>query len=265
MKVGYLQMNPRMLAVRENVEAALRRLARVEADLIVLPELFNTGYNFRSAAEVRRVAETIPGPTTAALSMLARAKGCAVVAGMAERDGARLYNSAVLVTPTRVERYRKIHLFKDEKRFFSPGNLGFQVWTVRAAGRAARTTPVRVGVMVCFDWFFPESMRTLALKGAEIVAHPANLVLPYCPEAMKTRCLENRVFAVTADRVGTERGLRYIGRSQVVDTRGRVLKRAGAVGESSGVVSIEPGEARAKRLNRFNDLLGDRRPSAYAR
>ena len=256
LQVAYLQTNPRMLRVGENVEAALRRLARVEADLIVLPELFNTGYNFRSIAEVRRVAEPIPGPTTAALSMMARAKGCAIVAGIAERDGARLYNSAVLVTPTRVERYRKIHLFKDEKRLFSPGNLGFHVWSVRG---------VKIGVMVCFDWFFPESMRTLALRGAEIIAHPANLVLPYCPEAMKTRCLENRVFAVTADRVGVERGLRYIGRSQVVDTRGRVLKRAGATGEASGVVTIHPGEAREKRLNRFNDLLGDRRPSAYAR
>ena len=256
MRVAYLQTNPRMLRVGENVEAALRRLARVEADLIVLPELFNTGYNVRSISEIRRVAEPVPGPTTAALSFMARAKGCAIVAGLAERDGARLYNSAVLVTPTRVERYRKVHLFKDEKRFFSPGNLGFRVWSVRG---------VRIGVMVCFDWFFPESMRTLALKGAEVVAHPANLVLPYCPEAMKTRCLENGVFAVTADRVGTERGLRYIGRSQVVDTRGRVLKRAGATDEASGVVAIEPGEAREKRLNRFNDLLGDRRPSAYAR
>lgn len=254
-RVGYLQTNPGMFRVRENVEVVTRRLERVRADLVVLPELFNSGYNFRSRAEVRRVAEPVPGPTTEALRRVARRNGCAIVAGLAERDGTRLYNSAVLVTAGGTRLYRKVHLFHNEKRWFSPGNLGFRVWEVRG---------VRIGVMVCFDWFFPESMRTLALRGAEVVAHPANLVLPYCPEAMKTRCLENRVFAVTADRVGKERGLRYIGRSQVVDTKGRVLSRAGASGEAAAVVSIRPAEARVKQLNPFNDLFRDRRPSLYA-
>jgi predicted amidohydrolase len=118
--------------------------------------------------------------------------------------------------------------------------------------------------MVCFDWFFPEAARTLALKGADLIAHPANLVLPYCPEAMRTRCLENRVFAVTCNRVGRERGLRYIGQSQIVDPWGKILSRASGTLEASAAVSVDLRLARSKRLNAANDLFSDRRPAVYA-
>jgi len=85
--------------------------------------------------------------------------------------------------------YRKTHLFSEEKLYFTPGNTGFRVW---------ETGICRIGIMICFDWFFPESMRSLTLQGAEVIAHPANLVLPHCPGAMPVRCLENGVYAVTA-------------------------------------------------------------------
>lgn len=254
-KVGFVQTRPRLFNVRENVSRALELLKRLRAKLIVLPELFNTGYNFRSKKEVEKVAEPIPeGFTCQSLRELARRKKCAIVAGLAERANGRFYNSAVFVTPKGIKRYRKIHLFKDEKRFFSPGNLGFQVFEAFGA---------RVGVMICFDWFFPESCRTLAVKGAEIIAHPANLVLPYCPEAMKTRSLENRVFTITADRVGQERGLRYMGQSQITDLRGNILYRAGKANEEIFSVEISPREARRKQINPFNHLLKDRRPLYY--
>lgn len=255
MRVGFIQTNPKLLKPRENVSRALELLKRLRADLIVLPELFNTGYNFRSKKEVEKVAEAIPdGFTSQVLLAEVRRKKCAIVAGIAERANGKLYNSAVFVTPKSVKRYRKIHLFKDEKRFFAPGNLGFQVFEAFGA---------KIGVMICFDWFFPESCRTLAVKGAEIIAHPANLVLPYCPEGMKTRSLENRIFTITADRAGRERGLRYMGQSQVTDVRGKVLYRAGKANEEIFSVEISPREARRKKINPFNDLLGDRRMKYY--
>ncbi|HXZ25013.1 MAG TPA: nitrilase-related carbon-nitrogen hydrolase, partial [Nitrospiria bacterium] len=101
-----------------------------------------------------------------------------------------------------------------------------------------------------------------------VICHPANLVLPYCPEAMRTRSIENRLFTATANRVGTEaRGgrppLTYIGRSQITDPRGRLLFRASATGESVGVVQIDPSLARDKRLNSYNDLWEARKPAAY--
>jgi 5-aminopentanamidase len=123
-------------------------------------------------------------------------------------------------------------------------------------------------MMVCFDWFFPESARMLALKGAQVICHPSNLVLPYCQTAMVTRCLENRVFAVTCNRTGTEhRGgkvLHYTGASQVVDTGGNLLSRAGENEEVAVVVDIDPAKAQDKQLNLHNNLFGDRRPSFYS-
>ena len=118
--------------------------------------------------------------------------------------------------------------------------------------------------MICFDWFFPESARTLALRGADIIAHPSNLILPHCPDAMVTRCIENRVFAVTANRIGSEqRGdkekLMFIGKSQIASPMGEILYRASGDKEELTVVEIAVERARDKNLNSFNDLFDDRK------
>jgi predicted amidohydrolase len=118
--------------------------------------------------------------------------------------------------------------------------------------------------MICFDWFFPESARTLALKGAQVIAHSANLVLPWGPEGMKIRSLENRVFTATSNRVGAERGLRYIGQSQVVAPNGALLARMGE-DERAFVVEVDPWTAKDKKVHPANDLFADRRPSFYKR
>jgi Predicted amidohydrolase len=109
-----------------------------------------------------------------------------------------------------------------EKNCFEKGDLPLKVFNIGSA---------RVGVMICFDWRFPETARTLALSGADLIAHPSNLVLPHCPQSIITRCLENRIFIVTANRVGTEKrtpnnSLNFIGQSQVVDPDGNILCRA---------------------------------------
>lgn len=253
-RVGFVQSRPRLFRPRENLAACLRAMEGKRADLWVLPELATSGYVFKSRREVAAVAEEIPaGPTCSALREFARARRCAVVCGLPERSGRRYFNSAVLATPDKIVVYRKVHLFADEKKWFSPGSE-FPV---------AEVFGVKVGLMVCFDWFFPESCRTLALKGAQVIAHPANLVLPWAPEAMKTRCLENRVFAVTANRVGSERGLRFIGRSEIVSPRGEVLVRASRSKPEACVVPIDPRLALDKKVTPANDLFKDRRPQAY--
>lgn len=122
--------------------------------------------------------------------------------------------------------------------------------------------------MICFDWFFPEVARSLALAGAEIIAHPANLILPYCPDAMVTRCIENRVFAITANRIGSEqrggkRRLTCIGRSEVVDPKGRILRRAPSDKDSLEIVEINPHEARNKKISPRNHLFRDRRTQFF--
>ncbi|MGD0689307.1 MAG: nitrilase-related carbon-nitrogen hydrolase [Candidatus Bathyarchaeia archaeon] len=253
MRVGFVQFDPKILEVEGNVDAALRLIGGKRADLIVLPELFNTGYNFRNQGEVASVAEPVPeGATTQALKEFSKRDGMMVVAGVAERKGRSLYNSAVVVKNGKyMGTYRKVHLFYNEKKFFKPG-LEFKVFG-------------KVGVMVCFDWYFPESARSLMLKGAEVIAHPSNLVLSNCPEAMKTRALENRVYAVTADRVGIERGLRYIGQSEIVNPRGLIIYRASATKEECVVRKIDLAMARNKTVTPRNNLLRDRMPQAYSR
>jgi predicted amidohydrolase len=263
MRTGYFQFDPVFGEVLRNLDAVATRLDVVEADLIVLPELFATGYQFVSKDEVQGLAESVPdGPTTKRLIDLARRRRMTIVAGLPERAGGHCFNSAVVVGPKGfMGCYRKTHLFFEETLFFTPGDSGFQVWDIGSA---------KVGVMICFDWFYPEAARTLALQGADIIAHPSNLVLPHCPDSMVTRCLENRVFSVTANRIGSEsRGgkdrLSFIGMSEVVDPRGRILHRAPREEEDLAIVEIDPREARTKTINSYNDLLRDRRPALYGR
>jgi predicted amidohydrolase len=261
MKAGFIQTNPVFGDIEKNVGRAGEIIESLDSDLVVLPELFSTGYQFISREEVMELAEEVPsGFTTQRLIRLSKGKNVFIVFGIAERDGTALYNSAVLTGPEGfLGVYRKAHLFDEEKLWFSAGDTGFRVWE----------TPVgNIGIMICFDWFFPESARTLALKGADIIAHPANLVLPYCPDAMVTRCLENRVFAVTANRTGTEKrgdkeALTFIGRSGIVSPSGRVLCRASGESEESGIAELDLKEARNKDLNTFNNLFSDRRPDLY--
>ncbi len=251
MDVGFVQLNSELLNVEGNIDSTLRLIGKKRADLIVIPELFNTGYNFRDRREVASVAEQIPGgPTTQALKEFSKRSGTMAVAGIAERKGPSFYNSAIVVKDGKyLGTYRKVHLYYNEKKFFKPGNE-FKVFG-------------RVGVMVCFDWYFPESARTLMLKGAQVIAHPSNLVLPSCPDAMKTRAMENRVYTVTADRVGIERGLRYIGQSEIVDPRGRIIYRASATKEECIVRKIDLSMAQNKNVTPRNNLLEDRTPQAY--
>jgi len=245
-------MNPKLLRVEENVDRALRFLERTRADLVVLPELFNTGYNFRSRSEVEKVAERVPsGYTTQRLLDVSLDRNMTIVAGIAERRGTSFYNSAIVARRGRAFTYRKVHLFFKEKKFFKSGNE-FKVFG-------------DLGVMICFDWFFPESARTLMLKGAKIIAHPSNLVLPFCPHAMRTRCIENRIFAITADRIGRERDLKFIGRSEILDTKGRILYSASSNREEVAVREIRLQEAANKRMTAMNDVIRDRRPEVYLR
>jgi predicted amidohydrolase len=263
MKIGFLQFAPVFGDVKRNLDQVAARLERAESEVIVLPELFATGYQFVSQEEVHQLSEPVPdGDTTKRLLDLARARRMTIVAGLPERSGNRYFNSAVVVGPSGfIGCYRKTHLFFEETLFFTPGDTGFLVWDIG---------PAKLGVMVCFDWFYPEAARTLALRGADVIAHPSNLVLPHCPDAMVTRCLENRVFSVTANRTGTEaRGgkdaLTFVGQSEIVTPRGKILHRASHDQDELTVVEIDPTQARDKQLNAYNDLLRDRRSSTYER
>ena len=261
MRVGFIQNDPVFGEIGYNLSKIEPLLSQHTVDLMVLPELFSTGYHFLNQKEALRLSEPNPeGPTNQTLVRICNKNQTSIIAGIAERYGNRSYNSAVIIGPNGyLGKYRKIHLFDTEKNCFDKGDLPLKVFNIGSA---------RVGVMICFDWRFPETARTLALSGADLIAHPSNLVLPHCPQAIITRCLENRIFIVTANRLGTEKrpqnnSLNFIGQSQVVDPDGDVLCRASEKQEETKVVDIDIEESRNKYINSSDDLFTDRRPDLY--
>jgi predicted amidohydrolase len=259
-KVGYYQYCPVFGEVGHNLRHVVDVLHCANADLIVLPELALTGYCFRDRNELEALAEEPDtSPTVEALLALCRARGFHLVTGFAERHADRCFNSALLLGPGGIIAiYRKLHLFGMEKSYFDQGDLEPQVFPV---------CDIRIGMMICFDWIFPEVARLLALAGADLICHPSNLVLTYCQQAMAVRCIENLTFAVTANRHGTERRphteLSFTGQSQIVAPRGTVLHRGSADSDELYVAAIEIDQARDKRLTEQNDIFQDRRPAFY--
>ncbi len=260
MRIGLFQFQPSLHDKETNLTRISAALSRAEADLVVLPELCTTGYLFATRAELAALAEPVPsGPTCQLMSRLARRGQLTIVWGMPELDDGRLYNTAIMAAPAgQIHRYRKVHLFLDEKDLFEPGRLGFPVFPVGG---------IPVGMLVCFDHFYPEAARLLALAGALIICHPANLVLDSAQKTTVCRAIENRIFWVLANRIGSEawggRQLVFTGSSQIVSPEGAILAQASPDQEELLVVDIDPDRARDKHATARNDLFADRRTDLY--
>jgi len=260
MKVSYIQTNPIFGNKEKNFKEVEKLSANLKTNIIVLPELFATGYTFVSREEAYSLAEDTDGDTSQFLINLAQDTGAIVVGGFAEKEEDKLFNSALIVSERGfIGTYRKIHLYYKEKLWFNPGDKPLRIYSIK---------DVNIGVMICFDWIFPETARTLALLGANIIAHPANLVLPYCQKAMVTRCLENRVYAITANRIGHEKrgedNFKFTGGSQITSYNGSILSSAPLDQTFVGTAEIDIVLTRNKKLNEYNDLLGDRRNKFYS-
>ena len=256
-----MQSSPVFGEKEKNFRQIADLLSGITADLIVLPELFATGYTFASKEEVDRLAEEPAGhsDTFHFLQEMSAQTKAAIAGGFIEKENGRCYNAAMMVCGNDlIGIYRKIHLFNKEKIWFSPGDRPLRVWEVKG---------MKTGMMICFDWMFPEVCRSLALNGAQIMVHPSNLVLPYGQQAMVTRCLENRVYAVTANRIGTEtRGadnFTFTGKSQITSFDGTVLSSAPEDTVYAGFVEVDIQRTNDKRINEYNDVLLDRRPEMY--
>ena len=258
MKIGFLQFEPLLGKPSETIEGCEALIQRApEFEVLVLPELANSGYNFRDGEEAGRAAE-VPeeSPFVAMLQRQARDRGALLVSGFCEREGNLVFNSSVAVDGGGiVARYRKIHLFGREKVCFSPGPAAPEVFSWKG---------VRLGILVCFDWIFPEVWRILALQKADVVCHPSNLVLPgLAQRGVPIHALMNRFYVVTANRIGTERELTFTGNSLIADPRGELLASATKDEVALKVVEVDLEKARDKRVTEFNDVLGDRRPELY--
>ncbi len=266
-KIGYVQTHPvfgdRKINLREATRLVEEGVADgANADLLVFPELAVSGYEFRDREELLTLAEPFEtGETSRLFKELANRHQTTLVIGYPELADDHIYNSCLLALPNgELVNYRKVQLFSREKELYTPGDKEPPV---------VETPAGRIGLMICFDWIFPEIARILTLKGAQIIAHPANLVLPYCQKAMYARSIENRVFTVTANRIGSEnrigRHLHFTGASQVLDPQGVTLLQAPTGLEIVSVVEINPEDADNKCMIPGNSLLQDRRVELYSR
>ncbi len=268
--VACVQMEPHVGDRNGNIEDSIARIdeaAAKGARLIVLPELCSSGYVFSSRQEAYAHAEEIPhGPACRAWMSAARRHNCHIVAGIAERAGQKLFNSAVLLGPEgHIGTFRKMHLWAAENLYFEPGDLGFPVFA----------TPVgRIAMLICYDGWFPEAYRLCALQGADIVCVPTNWVPipgqdPSQPAMANVLAMaaahSNSLFIAAADRVGTERGQPFLGRSLIVSYTGwPVAGPASDVDTETIHARLNLSEARRKRnWNDFNQILRDRRTDCY--
>ncbi len=268
-RVSCIQFEPVIGSVKDNLSRSaelIRAAATSGSRLVVLPELANTGYVFESMEEALRLSEPVPdGPSARFWGALAMELGIHLVAGITERDGDLLYNSALITGPEGyIGVYRKSHLWYRENLFFQNGNLGFPVFD---------TALGKIGVAICYDGWFPETFRQLALKGAEVVCVPTNWVpMPDQPssEAAMANVLHraaahsNGIFIACADRVGVERGQPFEGQSLIVGPRGWVLAGPASRDAPETITAmIDLNAAGKKDLNEFNSVLRDRRADIY--
>jgi N-carbamoylputrescine amidase len=269
--VAIAQLELRPGELEQNRERILQAIAVASgrgADLIILPELASSGYRLTGWQQAHQLAEQIPGPTTELWREQAVLHGCFIVGGICECDGNSLYNSVAVVGPEGVlARYRKLHLFDEERLLFEPGNAGLPIVTLPFG---------RVGVIVCYDLRFPEALRILALRGADLVAIPTAWAPGFdrtpppdgIIDQVKAAAVQanlNQVFVAAASRVGADPDLSYLGSSVIIDPHGRILfGPASQTEEAVEVVELDLAEARrAKVRTPLITPLADRRTDVY--
>ena len=269
LRIGYVQFNPRFGEPAWNRRKLAELVRRApHADLLVLPELCFSGYHFENWQQAWALSEpaTDNAESMRMLRTLADETGTTLVAGYNERDRGpeeRLFNSAVMVVPRLGLSgcYRKVHLFNTEKLFFTAGN------EFRLFDLPLRENPgsfARLGILICFDWAFTEAWRAMMLMGADVIAHPSNLVLPgKAQAAVPVMAMMNRMAVVTANRWGEERGLRFTGESLVAASDGTQLAHARPDADEVGIGEVSLQAIRNRQLTERNHLINDRRPDLY--
>ncbi len=273
-RVAVVQFNPQVGVenLKSNSEAVYERLGKaVEAgaNLIVLPELATTGYTFSSREEAYAHAEEVPsGPTIQGWESFAKEHQVYIVGCLPELEGVVLFDTAVLVGPDGfIGKYRKTHLWNEEKLYFSPGDLGYPVFDTKIG---------RIGLLVCWDIWFPETSRIVAQQGADIICIPTGWVWtppPLYDESgvcmaaylTMTAAHSNNVFIATADRIGTERTSGFMGNSLIAGTNGWPIDRIAGPDEDTIVYAdIDVVQSRTAPIwNQLNDLHRDRRTDLY--
>jgi predicted amidohydrolase len=266
MKIACCQFAPDLRQVDANLSQIKSMARATDADIIVFPELALTGYFFRTADEVAELGQPIDGALAKAIGDLARAEKKAIVTGFLESANGKYYNSSLAFDSNGklAGHYRKVHRFYYETQIFERGDLGFPVFDL-----ATRNGSAKVGMMICYDWRFPEAARSLALRGAELIATPSNIVTAtgMLHTTLQTRAFENKVVLAFADRTGTEKNgdetLVFRGESAIINYNGEILRQASNDDTETMIADVDLSGTREKRINPFNDLFEDREQESY--
>ena len=263
MRIAAVQFRPEFGNKEKNIKRIIQIIDGIDAELIVLPELCTTGYYFLSRDESAKFAEPAAGDTISLFRKIASDSGKTIVIGFAEKDGDKIYNSSAVIFPyedAEIKTYRKTHLFYRERFSFDEGDSGFFIVE-------DKKNDIKIGQMICYDWRFPEAARSLALKGADLIVCPSNLVTDVWHVSMPSRALENKVYLAVANRTGTElrngEELYFNGKSAIYSYNGKTMALASEKGEEIIYADIEPQKTRNKSFNPYNDIFTDRRPGIY--
>ena len=255
--VAQIQFDPQVGKPEENLLKVSGFLEQTkEANLVVLPELANSGYNFIDRNHAMSLASEIDkSDFVRMLTKVAAENKQYIVSGFHEREGDKLFNTSLFIGPNGIiGKYRKIHLFMNEKQIFEKGNLGLPVFEMGN---------YKLGMLICFDYLFPEIWRIMGIKGADIIAHPSNLVTYKAFKVVPAQAVINRFFILTSNRIGTERDISFSGKSFVVDPEGEVIFEASADKEEILKSVIDPELARNKMITSGNHVFDDRFPDDY--
>lgn len=270
--VAALQFGPVLGDKEINIRTSIEQIERAVdtgAELVVLPELCNTGYHLNDYKEALLWGEEIPsGRTVTAWAEVAKRRNVYIIAGLLEREGNKYFNSAVVIGPDGfIGTYRKTHLFGREKLFFQPGDCGLPIFNLPFG---------RIGVLICYDLRFFETIRILTLLGADLICVPTNWVLGFDTRVNDNYIMHNyvamtaaninQVFIACASRVGSERGTTYLGRSIIVGPSGWPIQGPASPNDQDTLIAnLELGEAITGKIkSSYNDVLRDRRIDLYA-
>jgi predicted amidohydrolase len=257
LKTAIIQFKPELGDIEANLAKLDQLIERVnESSLVVMPELASTGYNFSSFNQAYQCSESLEESVYMSfLAEKALKRDIFIVSGFNERKGDKLFNSSVLIGPGGcIDVYRKIHLFMNEKDIFQKGDGNMPVIDIGG---------VKVGMLICFDYLFPEIWRMLAIRGTDIICHPSNLLTQNAHRCIPALSLMNRIFILNANRIGYERGLLFNGQSFVTNPYGEVMQKASEDNEEVIHVTLDIDQARDKWVTERNHAFDDRRTDLY--
>jgi len=258
LKIALIQFAPILGDIEQNTIFIQDQLSRLQDhDLVVLPELASTGYNFTDQEMAESLSEK-PSKSRylEMLVSMARHNNQFIVSGFNEKADEGIYNSSLLIGPGGyIGTYRKMHLFMREKNYFIPGDGVLKVFD---------TGFCRLGMQICFDYLFPEPWRILAEQKAELIIHPSNLLTQNAMKALPGIALMNKVFVVTSNRIGTEDNLTFNGNSMIINPSGDTILKASQDKTEVVHCEIDPFMAHDKMITSMNHVFNDRRPEQYS-